>query len=211
MRNWLIGAAILFAAPAHAGELITNGSFNSAQQSTAIVGAPAGSSAAAVGWYLYNNSNTSTSSEIVESFGGRSNLLHIVTGGPDNGALQNFLSSALSGYADVYVVSGQVRFGAYTNNGGVALGSAFSDTTGAFERLALTADVEQPFTFVALYSYGTGAEFYVDLVSANSEAAITEATAPVPEPATWAMLMVGFGAIGGALRRKKARPVQAYA
>lgn len=30
------------------------------------------------------------------------------------------------------------------------------------------------------------------------------AAAPVPEPATWAMLLVGFGAIGFAMRRKRA-------
>lgn len=29
-------------------------------------------------------------------------------------------------------------------------------------------------------------------------------SAPIPEPATWAMMIFGFGAIGGALRRKKA-------
>jgi hypothetical protein len=28
----------------------------------------------------------------------------------------------------------------------------------------------------------------------------------VPEPSTWAMLLVGFGAVGGALRRKKSAP-----
>jgi hypothetical protein len=28
-------------------------------------------------------------------------------------------------------------------------------------------------------------------------------TAPVPEPATWAMMLIGFGAIGGAMRRRR--------
>ncbi len=31
----------------------------------------------------------------------------------------------------------------------------------------------------------------------------TDATAPVPEPATWAMMLVGLGAIGFSLRRRK--------
>jgi PEP-CTERM motif len=30
------------------------------------------------------------------------------------------------------------------------------------------------------------------------------ATAPVPEPATWAMMIAGFGLVGGAMRRRKA-------
>ena len=35
----------------------------------------------------------------------------------------------------------------------------------------------------------------------------TNAVNPVPEPATWAMMLVGFGAVGGALRsRRKATP-----
>ena len=30
-----------------------------------------------------------------------------------------------------------------------------------------------------------------------------QATSPVPEPATWAMMLVGFGAVGGALRSRR--------
>jgi hypothetical protein len=29
-------------------------------------------------------------------------------------------------------------------------------------------------------------------------------TAPVPEPSTWAMLVLGFGAMGGAMRSRRA-------
>jgi hypothetical protein len=29
-----------------------------------------------------------------------------------------------------------------------------------------------------------------------------------PEPATWAMMLIGFGVIGGAMRRKKATSIQ---
>ena len=32
----------------------------------------------------------------------------------------------------------------------------------------------------------------------------TNAVNPVPEPATWAMMLVGFGAVGGVLRTRKA-------
>ena len=39
--------------------------------------------------------------------------------------------------------------------------------------------------------------------------ATTGATAAVPEPATWAMMIAGFGLMGGALRRRAGRPVLA--
>lgn len=205
MRIWLIGAAILFAAPAHASELIANGGFDTPQTGTTIVGKAAAGQAAAASWSLYNNTNASTFSEVVASFAGRTNLLHIVTDDQENGAFQNFLSDALSGYADIYVVSGRVRVGAYTNGGMVSLSSAYSTTTNVFERLVLTANAQDPFTFISLYSSGEGAEFYIDLASASRESApVSENAAPgVPEPATWAMMLFGFGAIGGVLRRRQ--------
>jgi len=36
-----------------------------------------------------------------------------------------------------------------------------------------------------------------------------EATAAVPEPATWAMMLFGFGAIGAAMRRTR-KPAMAF-
>lgn len=38
--------------------------------------------------------------------------------------------------------------------------------------------------------------------SVNSNFEVAQATAPVPEPATWAMLLFGFGGVGHALRRR---------
>ena len=40
---------------------------------------------------------------------------------------------------------------------------------------------------------------------------ISNAMAAVPEPATWAMMMVGFGAAGFVMRRRKPRPSVSYA
>ena len=34
-------------------------------------------------------------------------------------------------------------------------------------------------------------------------------TAGVPEPATWALMLVGFGGLGAALRSRRSRPVAA--
>ena len=49
-------------------------------------------------------------------------------------------------------------------------------------------------------SYGTaGLYAFIDDFRLGAPAA----TGAVPEPATWAMMLVGFGAVGGALRRRQ--------
>ncbi len=53
---------------------------------------------------------------------------------------------------------------------------------------------------VAAYSFGGNtAQTYTGVQVIGSVAA----TAAVPEPATWAMMIVGFGAVGGAMRQRK--------
>lgn len=42
------------------------------------------------------------------------------------------------------------------------------------------------------------------LVGTNERALFGIAVAPVPEPSTWAMMILGFGAVGGAMRRRTA-------
>jgi len=44
--------------------------------------------------------------------------------------------------------------------------------------------------------------------SFNSTVSITAA---VPEPATWGMMLIGFGMIGAVIRRRKALPTVRYA
>ncbi len=46
-----------------------------------------------------------------------------------------------------------------------------------------------------------------DNITGSGTVAITRAVAPIPEPATWAMLILGFGLIGGVLRSERGRRV----
>lgn len=51
--------------------------------------------------------------------------------------------------------------------------------------------------------YQSGVGFHTDQVAAFSLSA--GAASAVPEPATWGMMLVGFGALGGVLRRERRR------
>jgi len=58
------------------------------------------------------------------------------------------------------------------------------------------------------FALGTGL-LSGDVIVGHSQAAITDYVAPVPEPATWAMMIGGFGLIGVSLRRR--RPIRVAA
>ena len=48
------------------------------------------------------------------------------------------------------------------------------------------------------------ASYRIDVLGSESNQDFIVATAPIPEPETWALLMAGFGAMGWAARRRKA-------
>ena len=52
----------------------------------------------------------------------------------------------------------------------------------------------------------TGTFALTSIVSGRSTLTISEAVAAIPEPATWAMMIGGFGMIGFAARRRRASP-----
>lgn len=45
----------------------------------------------------------------------------------------------------------------------------------------------------------------------NSTLTISQLASAVPEPTTWAMMLIGFGAVGFAMRRRKVRTTISYA
>jgi hypothetical protein len=58
---------------------------------------------------------------------------------------------------------------------------------------------------------GTQATLYFGDYSPHSTYVIDNVVAAVPEPATWAMMLIGFGGIGSALRRRKVKPAVQFA
>jgi hypothetical protein len=66
-----------------------------------------------------------------------------------------------------------------------------------------------------LYGASNNADFYIDGVWFNAGAVSTSPFAPstgfnptpVPEPETWAMLLVGFGLVSLKLRRSASHPI----
>ncbi|TRW14961.1 PEPxxWA-CTERM sorting domain-containing protein [Glacieibacterium frigidum] len=79
--------------------------------------------------------------------------------------------------------------------------------------VAQLTDLDNPLLGLQLTSTAAGAltaAFGVgDLTGATlGNAATAPAIAAVPEPGTWAMLIIGFGAVGALARRTRARPLQ---
>ncbi len=108
----------------------------------------------------------------------------------------NFVSS-------VYGGDDQVAYRLF-DAGGSQIGSTVTTSWDAgylgsdrFYAGATLTPVDQLNFRTAFTTPGTG--FYIDDVSYSA----SNATAAVPEPATWAMMIAGFGLVGGAMRRRK--------
>jgi Domain of unknown function (DUF4394)/PEP-CTERM motif len=102
---------------------------------------------------------------------------------------------------DSLVVTAAPGGGVYTNVGSLGVGLTNSNNA-SFDISGLSGtaylSIDSAFYTVNL---ATGATSFVDNIGSGRLIGFT-AISPVPEPATWGMMILGFGIVGGTLRRR---------
>ena len=204
----LAGAALLLmvAAPASAG--VINGGFEDSAINTLSGSSGNIGTNFATGWGGYTNTpallTISDASPSTDPFApGGAHMAHIVAGGSEAGLYQMAGFQFLS--ADFFVVSGVAQLTGLAP-GFIPLGTVTTTQTNAWQHL--TINFAGNANELVLYSSGGGAEFYVDNVVSGAynadlpPSSVTTHTS-VPEPASWALMLGGFGLMGAALRRRQ--------
>ena len=191
----------LAAVPASAAELVTNGDFengNTAFTSTYVYG----QTTAPGGYYLNTGGDHTT--------GSGTYLLADPDGGSDYFWSETFAVQANSDYAfSVYVGSNSSNnepiFQAQAN-GAIIAGlpgvepAGYTHVTGAYNSGSATSVTLRLYNLNSDYSFN---DLRVDDISFTGPAAADGAIGDVPEPASWAMMVGGFGMVGGAVRRRR--------
>ena len=183
---------------------------STAQQLSADYAALASTGTAANAWGAMTLTGTQSGTNVFNITGATWSQLYALTfSGPGTGAIVNVSGSSLTNYVNLdfgSLSTDQVVFnfydatnlgmggmnvkgsilapGAYVNiAGGTVLGSVISNT---------------------FHSEGA-------TIGGNGYQGFSAGANAVPEPATWALMIVGFGMIGAAMRRRQARGKQAVA
>jgi hypothetical protein len=129
------------------------------------------------------------------------------TYGQDFLAFQNEDPSILGTISLAGATAFGFEFGSYVNVGSTATltlntGDTFTVTPGQTAQfIGFTSDA--PITSVSL-DYDNS--FTFDVLSVSSGAAGAAGVGGVPEPASWALMLVGFGGLGAVLRRSRRQP-----
>ena len=216
-----IASAFAFAAPAAATVTIDSGvgspvtltsggagttiSFNGVEDGTTYAGLSSAltlslaSQTASSYTFNYTMTNTSTSFSRVVSFGFNANP--DIT--PANITATGVFSNARSGsISNGYTVEDCVTTGNTCSGGGGGGVVPGTPGTGTF---VLNFGAATPNVTLSAFID----RYQASAVTPNGSGVGLPVRSPVPEPATWAMMLVGFGAVGVSLRRRKRMTLQA--
>lgn len=138
-------------------------------------------------------------SQIGGTYGNGTGVLHVDTYWPSiylsavgggEFTLASFDIAAFTSYSKTYTVNGY--------SGGIS-GTLVGSLSGPLGQFATVTGFAAPVDLVTFYASDQGSEsgFLLDNVVVNAFGGA------VPEPSTWAMMLIGFGAIGGGMRRKR--------
>ncbi len=180
----LAGATLAFATPAAAQQLVTNGGFETGSLTgftqtgnTGFTGVSSGSGIPASGTYAAFFGPIGSNGGITQALATTSGQSYLISFD-----LQN-----LNGGSNFY----DVLFG------GVSLFSASNSGAFGYTNFSTTATATGASTLLAFNFRNDPSFFTLDNVS------VTAVNGAVPEPATWAMMLIGFGAIGASMRRRR--------
>jgi hypothetical protein len=205
-------AAVLAGVPAHGANLLSNPGFDIqfGTGSTTNPGQEYVGPSGAADWSVWNNTNGTTYTALTASTdpSGGGSMLEVYTDGGENGVYQFVSSYGVAKVSvDVFLTHGTFELG--LGQGGYYLATATTSVLDQWVHLtatyALGSRPGAPFpdqygNEIFLYSTdGAGAVYAVDNAYAGS----------VPEPATWAMMLMAFAGVGVAWRRKAARTAAA--
>jgi hypothetical protein len=123
-----------------------------------------------------------TSGTTIDSRGFTAQMITAITGTFNGSAITGF--SSLTGANNLFYLTGP----SFVDGSGLGFTTAAGTSVNLFYQSSASS-----------YRINTTGPFTSSFVSANAAAV----TAAVPEPATWAMMLFGFGAIGFSVRRKR--------
>ena len=178
----LAGAALLFATPAAAQELVTNGGFETGDLS---------------GFTQFGNTGFTGVDSDAASQGSSSAFFGPV--GSTGGISQTLVTAA----GQTFLISFDLANDEGTPNffnvlfGSSQLFTATDSAPFSFTSFSTTAIATGPTTNLSFAFRQDPAFFRLDNIS------VTAVTGAVPEPGTWAMMLMGFAGVGLALRRRR--------
>lgn len=117
-----------------------------------------------------------------------------IEGGYGQGSAVSYYTSTLTGVLGDFVGGTDVP-GSYNGTLGIARSENLTDSSFSFDGIDYSIDFHE----------GTSTQFVPGSLHGGIFGILSVATPAVPEPSTWLMMLLGFGAIGISLRRNWAK------